>query len=310
MNIQPLTAKPTFGGHEKFAFRYGWLKKGVDAARDDPAIFSHDLALVNLGVGKNMVRSIRHWCLATNLLAETADAGRIRSLEPTELAERLLLANGWDPYLEDIGSYWLVHWELTANRVRALIWHLLFAQYYKPEFSKQQLIAFCGHQLESANIQTTPQMVEREVDCCLRTYVMATRSQSGVFSEDSLDCPLAELDLLRFIPGDNIYVFNIGPKPTLPVHVFGYALFAFLRPFAHTRRAIAVDDCLYYPTSPGQLFKLDENSVVNYLEELEQLTEGKLRLQESAGLRQVYLDDELMQTAVADGYKLLDTYYA
>lgn len=309
MNPSHPSVKPSFGGHEKFAFRYGWLKKGVDAALQDPTIFSHDMGLVTLGVGKNMVRSIRHWCLATNLLTESETVGRIKQLVPTSLAERFLLDKGWDPYLEDIGSYWLVHWELSSNVTRALIWHYLFAQYYKPEFTKQQFVAFCGRQLESANIQTTPQMVEREVDCCLRTYVVTTRSAQGAFSEDSLDCPLAELELLRFAPGENIYSFNIGPKPTLPVQVFGYALLMFLLPFAHNRRAVAVDDCLYYPGSPGQVFKLDENSLVEYLEALETLTGGKLRLQESAGLRQIYLDDGLINTAQEDGYSLLDNYY-
>jgi hypothetical protein len=305
-----LSVKPTFGGHEKFAFRYGWLKKGIDAAFEDPTIFSHDLALVTLGVGKNMVRSIRHWCLATNILGETATSGRTRLLEPTELGRRLLLPGGWDPYLEDIGSHWLIHWELTSNTTRALVWHMLFAQYYESEFSKQQLIAFCARQLESANIKTTASTVERDVDCCLRTYVASSRRKKGPISEDSLDCPLAELELVRYILGDNIYVFNVGPKLTLPTHVFGYALLQFLLPFTSSRRTVAVDDCLYYPGSPGQVFKLDENSVVGYLEELEVLTSGRLRLQESAGLRQIYLDDTVIETATAEGYRLLDIYYA
>jgi hypothetical protein len=68
--------KPTFGGHEKFVFRHGWLKKGVDAVHQDAAIFSRDQALVTLGVGKNMVRSIRHWCLATNLVEAVPGSGR------------------------------------------------------------------------------------------------------------------------------------------------------------------------------------------------------------------------------------------
>lgn len=309
MNMQQLTVKPTFGGHEKFPFRYGWLKKGVDATIEDDTIFSHDQALVKLGVGKNMVRSIRHWCLATNLLEETEVKGRAKPLIPTPLAERFILKTGWDPYLEDIGSYWLIHWELVSNKTRALIWHVLFAQYYNSEFTRQQFVAYCARYLEGAGIKTTPQMIEREVDCCLRTYVTTTRQSKNSFSEDSLDCPLAELELLRFTSSDNVYSFNIGPKLTLPVQVFGYALFMFLRPFASTRRAIAIDDCLYHPASPGQVFKLDENSLVNYLEELEGLTKGKLRLQESAGLRQIYLDESLIENATEDGYTLLDSYY-
>jgi len=70
--------KPTFGGHEKFVFRHGWLKKGVDALVDNPLVFTHEESLTTLGVGKNMVRSIRHWCLATGLVEETGRLCRIR----------------------------------------------------------------------------------------------------------------------------------------------------------------------------------------------------------------------------------------
>src|ERR1035437_1834804 len=65
-------ALPTFSfsGHETFVFRYGWLKKAYDAVRENPQSFGDDQAIVTLGVGKNMVRSIRHWALATGVLAE------------------------------------------------------------------------------------------------------------------------------------------------------------------------------------------------------------------------------------------------
>jgi hypothetical protein len=33
-------AKPILGGHETFAFRNGWLKKGVDAANLNGTIFT------------------------------------------------------------------------------------------------------------------------------------------------------------------------------------------------------------------------------------------------------------------------------
>ena len=68
-NSPPDKIKPSFSGHETFSFsghetfpfRYTWLKKGVDAVSDDPSVFSSDRATITLGVGKNMVRSIRHW---------------------------------------------------------------------------------------------------------------------------------------------------------------------------------------------------------------------------------------------------------
>jgi len=281
--------KPTFGGHEKFVFRHGWLKKGVDAVLDDTAIFSSDQALVTLGVGKNMVRSIRHWCLATTLVEPIPGSGRTPELQPTTLGRDLLADAGWDPYCEDPATLWLLHWLLVTNRTRALIWHFTFTAYFESEFTKRQLVAFITRQLEKHSITTTQGMIEREVDACLRTYVPnSRRAATGTVNEESLDCPLAELDLLRYNADDNIYQFNVGPKPTLPTTLFGFALVSYWPIMAQSRQTAAVDECIYRPHSPGQAFKLDENSVIEYLEALEVLTKGKFRLQETAGIRQVY----------------------
>ncbi|MFN3335293.1 MAG: DUF4007 family protein, partial [Caldilinea sp.] len=282
-------SKTTFGGHEKFVFRQGWLKKGVDAVSENPAIFADDQALVTLGVGKNMVRSIRHWCLATGLVEETLDGSRIRPLAVSELGKRLFASSGWDPYLEDMGTIWLLHWQLATNRQRALIWHLLFSRFYEAEFTKRQFGAFVTKQLEIMGIMTTPGTIEREIDCCLLTYVPASQRRTSIIVEESLDCPLVDLDLVRYSQEDNLYSFHSGPKPSLPTAIFGYGLIRFLNAIAQNRRTVHVDECVYHENSPGQIFRLDENSVVEYLEDLEALTDGAIRMQESAGLPQVYL---------------------
>lgn len=308
MQLLGKDARPTFGGHEKFVFRYGWLKKGIDAAVRDSLIFARDHAPVSLGVGKNMVRAIRHWCLATGLLMEARAAGAARALQPTPLAQKLLTDDGWDPYLEDIGTLWVIHWQLVSNLERSLVWHLAFSAYVESEFTKKQLAAFVGKQLEQASLRTTQGMVEREVDCCLRTYVQAGPSQKPV-SEDSLDCPLVELGLIRLFYEEGTYHFNVGPKTSLPPQVFGYALLTFLAKLAHTRRTVAVDETVYQHGSPGQAFKLDENSTVEYLEWLELFTHGGLRLQETAGLRQVHLSEELSRNTLLHSMSLLRDYY-
>jgi len=56
--------KPKFSGHQTFAFRYGWLEKGYNFVKDNRK-FNDDDAIVGLGVGKNMVESIKYWCGAT-----------------------------------------------------------------------------------------------------------------------------------------------------------------------------------------------------------------------------------------------------
>lgn len=300
--------RPTFGGHEKFVFRQAWLKKGVDLSNQNEQIFSSEEALVRLGVGKNMVRSIRHWCLAMNLLEPARKVGASHALRPSTIASNLLMDNGWDPYLEDIGTLWLLHWQLVSNQKRALVWFLTFSLYLESEFNKKRLTSFIAKQFDLLGVRTTVRTIEREVDCFLRTYIPA-RSIKGVISEDSLDCPLGELELLRYFPESGSYHFNVGPKITLPSKIFGFALMNFLPRLTQNRRTVAVEECVYQPGSPGQVFKLDENSVIDYLEGLEFSSQGTIRIQETAGLRQIYLTEEQEINWQANALQMLEQYY-
>lgn len=57
----PPNTSPSFSGHETFALRSNWLKKAYDLLQHMPDLFYRDDAFVLLGVGENMVQSIRFW---------------------------------------------------------------------------------------------------------------------------------------------------------------------------------------------------------------------------------------------------------
>ena len=91
----PEKIKPSFSGHETFPFRYTWLKKGVDAVRGrSSSVFSSDRATITLGVGKNMVRSIRHWCITAGLIRAMADRTQF---EPTDFGSAIFADDGLGP---------------------------------------------------------------------------------------------------------------------------------------------------------------------------------------------------------------------
>jgi len=95
--------KLTFSGHDSFPCRQYWLKKGFDFRKANKNFNSPD-AVVDLGVGKNMVSSIRYWLRAFDML-DNKD-------EITPLGGNLLNDNGWDPFLEDEASLWILHYLL------------------------------------------------------------------------------------------------------------------------------------------------------------------------------------------------------
>src|SRR4051812_17058273 len=113
--MNPALIKPVFARHESFQPRFAWFKKAFDAGHDSKgAVFNDDDATVRLGVGKNMVRAIRFWGLASKVLVNVPERSRPRSslAVPSAFGRALLGVDGWDPYLEDLGTIWLLHWAL------------------------------------------------------------------------------------------------------------------------------------------------------------------------------------------------------
>ena len=276
----------SFSGHETFPFRYPWLKKGFDAVREDAGVFSRDDAITTLGVGKNMVRSIRHWCLAAGVLAENRDAGG--ALQPTELATLLLDDEGLDPYLEDPATLWLLHWQIASNRLRATTWFWTFSHFNEPEFTREALGSALFKWTQTLpGKQVAESSVRRDVEVFLRTYV-PSRASRGDIAEDTLDCPLTDLGLITQ-PGDGrSYRFQRGTQRGLPDDILLYAVLHFWQSFAPAAETLALHDIARQPGSPGRLFKIDESSLVERLEGIEQATDGKLSYAETAGLRQLY----------------------
>src|SRR4051812_26423424 len=112
-------AKYTFSGHDTFQCRHFWLKKGYDLISSGKSFGMED-AVVELGVGKNMVSAIKYWMKAFDLMTNDE--------KPTPFADRLLSENGWDPYLEDEASLWLLHYHLVRKGL-ASSYDLIFNEF-------------------------------------------------------------------------------------------------------------------------------------------------------------------------------------
>jgi len=286
----------SFSGHETFPFRYPWLKKGFDAAAEDGGVFSRDDALTTLGVGKNMVRSIRHWCLAAGVLEEGGDGVR-----PSPLGTLLLADGGLDPYLEDPATLWLVHWQIASNRARATTWFWAFSHFHEPEFTRETLAAAVFRWAQTLPGKKVAQdSVRRDVEVFLRTYVASRQGRAGA-AEDALDCPLVELGLIHQPGGGPTYQFRRGPQRALPDAVLLFAVLRFWEAFSPAAETLAVHDVARQPGGPGRLFKIDESSLTERLEGVERHTDAALSYGETAGLRQLYRRRRIDSTEVLAG---------
>jgi hypothetical protein len=129
---------------------------------------------------------------------------------------------------------------------------------------------------------------------------VGTRTK-GELLEESLECPLVELQILTADADGLLFRFSRGPKPTLSDEHFLYCLLEFWG--AHSSQdSLAFSEIAFAAGSPGSVFKLDENSIAVRLEELESLTNGALIYDETAGLKQVYRRVNVGSSAILARY--------
>ena len=298
-------ATARLSGHQSFPFRNTWLTKGVVSCDESPSIFRQEDALVRLGVGKNMVDSIKYWCVATQVLEVNREIKNNRGyfLCPTRIGAKVFVEDdGWDRYLEDEGTLWLLHYLLVTNWKEATTAYFAFNEMPDLEFTRSQL------ERGISNLATTiPQLrasketIKRDLNVFIRTYV-GSRYRPGMSIEDTLDCPLAELGLIHEDPTQRTYAFSRGAKESLPDPVVLYAICDYAER-KRQQRTFTFDELAYHPLGPGRVFKLDEPALAERLERLDTLTAGAVQLTETAGYRQVLVTEGI------DPLEFLNEYY-
>ncbi|MEI6914098.1 MAG: DUF4007 family protein [Armatimonadota bacterium] len=287
----------SFAGHETFAFRHSWLKKGIGHLGKDPELFQREDAIVTLGVGKNMVRSIRHWCLATRV-AEEEPGTRSRRLKPTKLGAELLNDSGWDPFLEDDATMWLLHWNLASSNTKAATWYWAFNKFHEYAFTRatiaEALAKFTRSQGWSDISEST---LKRDVDCLVHTYL--PRRTDLANGDDPIECPLAGLGILVQESDGERLRFGVGPKPTLPIGVFAWALAMFWNQTCCESPILELHEITNREGSPALVFRLDEDSVLNYLDDISRVSKGAMRFDDTALVRRVVRPEQTPLDAMA-----------
>jgi len=277
------------------------MSKGVNAVAANSDIFTKDEALSILGVGKNMVRSIRHWCLSAKLIEKIESKQSAYQL--THLGKSLFLEDGYDPYLEDYGTLWLLHWLISSDCEYNTTWYVVFSNLNKLEFTKRDIEDTINEFILINGYKKISEIsIQRDIDCFIRTYI-PSKSNKGFFSEDNLDCPLAELNLMYDVVDSDKYSFNYLKKPTIPEYIFLFILLSFWKNNFSTTETLNFETLTYSIGSPGKILKLNDNLMAYYLEKLEKLTGGILIYDETAGLKQVLKKGDINE------FEILKEYY-
>lgn len=260
-------------GHESFTIREGWLTKGILEVSQNPKIFSEKDITNILGIGTNMVKSLRYWLTTSNLIIEDKKSGYLL----TKLGK---LIQKYDPYMEDLFTLYFIHIQITQNTERALIWNLFFNKCKMKVFSKIELQERIEYLLESENLEYNNNILRDEISVLLKTYVTEQKNDTP---ENNFTCPLTELKLVKKVERDTY----TREKPTIH-NLDPYIVYWVILCQAKENNSINIEELLREDNSVSKLLNLDKILLNEYLDTLKR--NKLITLNRTAGLNMVYIN--------------------
>ena len=262
-------SKYVFSGHESFSCRMLWPIKGYDYINDGNS-FNDPNSVIMLGVGKNMVASIRYWLKALGLTEHD---------KPSTLAKYLFdEAQGKDRYLESLGTLWLLHFLLVVLN-EATLYNILFLRYQKErkQFAKEQVLNFVKRLMAEDDRlkQFNSNTVGKDFGVLVQNYVQPSKPKSY----EDYSSLLIDLNLIRNDNSDRGYAFNIEGKRTVPTEIFLYAVLW----MKGSDRTVSYDTL----QNVGLVFCMTDMEVIEMLQQIDREYSEYVQYSDNAGIRQL-----------------------
>ena len=281
------SVKYTFSGHESFSCKSLWLKKGYDfvVAGND---FNSAEAVIGLGVGKNMVASIRFWLKAFGITEND---------QLTWLGNYLFgESKGKDKYLEDIATLWLLHFNLVFSE-EATLYKMFFCgvQRERSHFEREQVLTYVKLRMVEAGKMTlfNENTVKKDIGVLLQNYTLPRKPQSN----EDYSSLLIDLDLIRQSSEGKGYYFNVDGKRKITKEIFLYGLLKL--------KEVEGDNTIAFDTIQeriGLVFCMQDYETIEMLKQLANEYSQNFAYSDVAGIKQVQFTKDLDVKQVLDNY--------
>lgn len=286
--------KLSFSGHESFPCKQFWLKKGYEFVKNKEK-FSDETAVVSLGVGKNMVASIRWWMKSFGLMDDDDSL--------TQIADFLFGESGKDPFLEDFGTIWLLHYYLVKTE-RASVYSLVFNEFRREriEFAKEQLQFFLKRKCQESDSSYNPKTISLDISVLLRNYLNSKEGKIDV--EDSFSRLFLDLNLLKHRKSINNegkpidwYKIESEDRNELPYQMVLYAILD----NPEYGNSISFKDLQIAQNSPGLVFAINADGLLTKIENIIQCY-PQVTFTETSGIQVLQFKSRLNKLDVLNDY--------
>lgn len=269
-----------FKKNESFYIREGWFEKAIHTIKENEAnIFYKNDGITYLGIGSNMVKGLKYWLKAANIIEG-------QNNELTEFAELLLR---YDPYMDDLYSWFLVHYYLTLNYEECPIANEIF-NINSTSFEKGDISEYLVNRFSASDKNVNKKYVDADLNVFLKSYVNEDFASNP---EDNYICPLSRLKLLKAEKGTY--------KKLKPAYSsLSYLIVFFALSKLYGGKPFEIEESMNAVNSPVRIFNLDKYMYLQYLDEARR--NELITINRTAGLNTVYFEKQLSLSDIFDEY--------
>ena len=289
-----------FRAHDTFFIRKGWINKGLRNVKTDAGVFmgTKGNPMDVLGIGANMVKALRYWLQAVKLTSEPA-AGR-KEQTFTEFGN-VVFDN--DPYIEEMGTLWLLHYQLASNKDDATAWYYFFNEFKATEFTKDDFVKQLSNYIRINGEEVSERSLEDDYTCIINTYVSRMKTNpEKVQPESNIDCPFGELGLIDIASKKDKLYKKSTPKKDL---IHPLIILAVILDQANGNKEIKISSIQNDLCNAGKVFNLDIITLTTFLYKIELM--GYIKVIRTAGLDVIRITKDIsFIECIEDYYKAIN----
>ena len=289
-----------FRAHDTFFVRKGWLNKGLRNVNADAGVFmgSKGNPMDILGIGANMVKALRYWLQAVRLTTEPVSGRKEQTF--TDFG-KVVFEN--DPYIEEMGTLWFLHYQLASNKDEATAWYYFFNEFKANEFTKDDFVKQLSNYVRINGEEVSERSLEDDYNCIINTYLSRIKSNpEKVQPESNIDCPFGELGLIDISNRKEKIYRKVSPKKDL---IHPLVVFAIIVDQAAGKEEIKISSIQSDPCNAGKVLNLDIITLTALLYKIELM--GYIKVIRTAGLDVVrILKQTTFEECVKDYYNAIN----
>ncbi|MEC3884847.1 DUF4007 family protein [Halobacillus sp. HZG1] len=246
-----------YGQHQSFYLRDRWLSKAIKQLRTDSRFFYDKEAFEKIGLGKNMVQSLRFWVVATNMVEEQTNDERKKVHHVTGFGD---IIDRYDRHIQYYDTASLLHYHLSNEREPSTVWYWFFNLLDETAISKEELINhFITWVEDNEEKKISHKSLKRDIDCLIKLYTSGENAQDP---EEIIQSPINKVSLLSERNG---VVYKKAPKSIeyLGLIALYYTLLDYCQ--KNDTFTVSVEEIINREGLWGKVFNMNRNLTIEAL---------------------------------------------